>query len=386
MNVGQSPFAPKNIGSSTPWSRRSSTPGPLGLNDQSDPQACTERSRTPGLLGVNDGTLRTSFARPFSTETLTFLANATPLDVLKVCTPPLACQASFPNFTEDDFDVSESFQSVIIFDVDVLKKLAQEVVSDEKAPENTKKLFDAILTAKDIKAIIPVFKNLGFLGVAKESIVGGKSYFSLSGYAGKRGVNWLTDILRGSLKGTRYLDSTFKSMNMHVSNLDLIKSAKSGGRFMIGVAAGVNLLQYIMDEKVTLADFGVQTLTDTVKIYLAQMAAVGVLTAIGTVGVIPLGAAVVVGFAVGALLDWADKEFGVTEKLKLWANERQAELKNIGIALSKATDEALQDIANVGYQIVENATDYIQDQTDAMLNEIEREIRYRLGIPRMGSW
>ena len=180
---------------------------------------------------------------------------------------------------------------------------------------------------------------------------GGKPHIVIKGYPG----------LRTILNAPKYGLRNPKIMQMGLGKFGAIKGAKAGGILTVIVVAAFRVVEFFLTDKATLTELIGTLATDIVKIGIsvgASMAAValGAGAVFGAVAIGPLVAAIVVGAAVGVLLDWLDNKYHITEKV-IQALEQvgtfsviqfQA-IKNVAIDLrKKAIDEIGHKVEQIG--------------------------------------
>lgn len=162
--------------------------------------------------------------------------------------------------------------------------------------------------AQDVLLARSLINEVGLTGRAVTKNVNGTTYVILKGYPG----------LRQTLNGTRYLASHPKIVDLAIGQRGVNRSLVKGTRLTIYLTVPVNVLQYLVNEEVTLSRLIGSTATDLTKIGLATLVGAGAAYAAGAVTTVaagPLIAAIAVGLATGFTLDYLDGKFGVTNAL-----------------------------------------------------------------------
>ena len=393
---------------SSPFLCGSSRPGPLGRQ----PSKVCRRGDSPGSLGFNDGSTAVSRAEKFPPEILPFLATTPDRDLLQLCFPeiPHDQRAGFQGFdylsattaVQPTNSTAQPDVEVQVIDPDALRKLAKMISEEQKAagpkqPETAKAInlgdeesqrlhdwVNHIMAAKGIKDMIPVLKKLGITGTFYEKSIKGKRYMILKGYPGLRGGSWWNSLVRGSLRGTKYLEETFKTLRLEVGRADLIKSGVRGSGVTFVFVATIDVAQFFLDDQETLAELGVNIVVDLAKTILAAAGAtLLVLLAPVEVPALVAGlAGVAVCWLLSKGLDWLDSYFKVTERLKKWANEFEAQVAKIREEIVQAKEQAKRQI---GQAVIDMTRDLIQSMFrsggEAMKRYLWEQIRRHLTLP-----
>jgi len=183
----------------------------------------------------------------------------------------------------------------------------------------------------DTTTLARLFREFGATGLANDiqagkvnyylKVYNGKSHIIFKGYPG----------LRKTLSGTKYLAKNTKVLNMAIGKAGLIKSGLRSTAITIVLVGVVDVAQYLLNDKATLADLGVNLFSDLSKATIATAVgtAVGLLVA-GTLSgavIVPLAAAVAVGVIVSEGLNWIDEKLELTQSLSRWANREWRNMK-----------------------------------------------------------
>ena len=182
------------------------------------------------------------------------------------------------------------------------------------------KLAGYVAPAKDSLTAMQLCRELGIHGrVAVTTAADGSSYVIVKGYPGTRTI----------LTGTRYLTTHPKIVQLAIGRVGLAGTVLEGGMLTIVLYAGIDVLDYILNEHATLAMLSANLATDLLKVGISSVAsaAVGLLAGgFTTLAVGPLAAAIFVGIITGFALDYFDKQYGITDKLAALIDEYAHEL------------------------------------------------------------
>lgn len=132
----------------------------------------------------------------------------------------------------------------------------------------------------------------------------GKSYVVFKGYAGNRQV----------FKGTKYLAANPKVVRMAIGPKGIAASIKGGFVITFVLSVGVEVIDYLINDKATMSGLLGTLTADFFKIGISGIAAAITATAIGTTVVFgsiasaPFLVAIAVGVATGLLLERIDKK------------------------------------------------------------------------------
>jgi len=162
---------------------------------------------------------------------------------------------------------------------------------------------------RSLNAIEALRKEFGFACRAYER---GK-YIIFKGHAG----------MRNTIKGVRYLKNNSKVVGMGVGKMGVRNSVRVGGIITFVLVGAVEIAEYLASDDETLGDLAGDVASAGVKTAISAklaMMAGGALVAAQAPIVLTAGAVLVVGVAVGWLLDSTDQHFGITKKIRQWAN------------------------------------------------------------------
>lgn len=211
-------------------------------------------------------------------------------------------------------------EELIVIPADVLNKILQ----DKNIGEITLKIGDFLSAhATDItgaRQLQKLFKEFGFLGKAYQKTIKGKSFIIFKGRAG----------LRKIFTGTKYQISNSKILSFGIGKAGVARSIKVGPVLSLVFVNAWNIAEYFINDKGTLADLGVNIISDSVKTVLAGVAGgivAGVAVSLGAPIIVPIALGLVVGIVVGEILDRADNKWKITESIKIWANEVSRDIK-----------------------------------------------------------
>ncbi len=172
-------------------------------------------------------------------------------------------------------------------------------------------LADWVVPAKDVlRHVVPISKDLGFLGKVVLKTVNNTDYVIIKGYAGRRSF----------LTGTRYLSTHPKIMQLAVGRVGLKTTIRGGGVLTAYVTIGLELLKTVLGEK-ELTECGITIASDLIKIGIATIigeAAAMMVAGTATVGAIaagPLIVAIMVGVFSMMLIDTLDAKFKITDRV-----------------------------------------------------------------------
>jgi len=211
-----------------------------------------------------------------------------------------------------------SAQVVYIFDSE---ELINEYNTSQKSQLNSKRwqirdgygtyplgMDHASITTATLDAITAtrILKELGLNGKAIIRKSNGKSYTIFKGYPGKRSV----------LKGTRYLSSNPKLVEMAIGKVGVAKAVVKSSVIAFVLYVGINIFEHILDDGSTKAKLFGTLATDVTK--LAISSTIGAMAGIAAATVItfaagPLVIAVGVAILVGWGLNKADECLGITD-------------------------------------------------------------------------
>lgn len=198
-------------------------------------------------------------------------------------------------------------------------------------PETGKALVGQATNISDVYDMTRIYREFGRDGKAYIKRLNGKDYIIFKGWPR----------LRSAFKGTRYLVNNSRVVSFGVGNLGAAKSIRVGTIYTIAFINAWNIADFVLNDKMTLSDLGIQIASDTGKVILGALAGAGAAALIGggAVLVAPLAVGVVVGIAVGIALDYLDNKFKITEGIKQWANEKIEEYGKA--SASRATIDAV---------------------------------------------
>ena len=189
---------------------------------------------------------------------------------------------------------------------------------------------------RDSLTAIRLLRELGLTGKVVIKNYGGKTYVILKGYAGDRKL----------FQGTRYLYTNPKVIRLAVGPKGIRASVKGGFVLSVVLCTGINVFDYFIRDTATLFDLMGNVTSDIIKIGISSIAAaaaglaVGSVAVIGSIGAVPLIAAIAIGVASGYALNKIDEKIGATKALI-------DTYEKIGISLEKTVHE----IADIPHKI-----------------------------------
>jgi hypothetical protein len=181
--------------------------------------------------------------------------------------------------------------------------------------------------------------------VAATTAVNGRTYLIVKGHPGLRSV----------LTGTRYLESNIKVVRLAIGRLGVSMAIAGGAMLTVVLYAGIDLLEYILDDHATLSMLSGTLATDLMKVGISSI--VGLIMGLGvgvisTYAALPYVVAIVIGTGTNILLDYIDKTYGLTDKVVA------------------ALDKYAQEIAE--------KKENLEESLDLKYHEIEREVIWRM--------
>ena len=172
-------------------------------------------------------------------------------------------------------------------------------------------LVNWVVPTKDVLMhVVPIAKDLGFMGKVILKKVDNKDYVIIKGYPGRRTF----------LTGTKYLSTHPKIMQLAIGKVALKKTMRAGGKLTVYMTISLELLRLVLGTT-ELYECGVNIASDLAKIGVATvigeavgMAAAGSAT-IGAIAAGPIILAIVVGVGVGFALDYFDSQYNITNRV-----------------------------------------------------------------------
>jgi hypothetical protein len=166
-----------------------------------------------------------------------------------------------------------------------------------------------VAPVRDTMTAYQICKDLGIQGrAAVTTLADGRSYVIIKGYPGVRSV----------LTGTRYLETNVKVVKLAIGRVGLGAAVAEGAMLTIVLYTGIDILEYVLEDNVTLSMLSANLATDLLKVGIGAVASLAAGLAFGglsTIAVGPLVAAIFVGAATSAALDYFDSQYGATDKL-----------------------------------------------------------------------
>ena len=194
----------------------------------------------------------------------------------------------------------------------------------------------------DVVTMAKLIGDLGGIG-ARVYIksYGGKPHIILKGKAG----------LRTILTGTKYGIKNPKVVSMGLGKSGAIAAAKQGGILTIVLLSVYRVVDYFLTDEATLNQLIGTLATDVVKVGIATGASILAATAFGalTLAVGPIVAVIAVGVGVSLLLEYADNQLNITNRVIAGLDELEentqsyiAQKKNQVLdATEKAVDQVI---------------------------------------------
>lgn len=231
-------------------------------------------------------------------------------------------------------------------------------------------------SAKDTLLLGKLMGDLGYAGTrAYIKYYGGKAHIILKGYPG----------LRNILNGTKYGMQNAKVIKMGLGKYGAVQSAKAGGILTVIIVSIYRVADYFLTDSATLNQLIGTLATDVVKIGIATSASIAAATFAASSGIViafgPLVAVIVIGLAVTMLLDYADKKFGITEKVIAALDEISE--KGIDGIIAEKKQAVINKGKNIAGNIVESIIDYAVERAEETLNNIIDRLFRNIKIPQI---
>lgn len=179
--------------------------------------------------------------------------------------------------------------------------------------DGTKNIKKLVSYYNDANKLVYNLKGLGITAsIYKEKSV---QYVKITGYAGVRRI----------LKGTRYAINNPQILDLGIGNAGKNGSIISGARFCVWFSLAYRTVELIFKKDYKVSDFIGDITMDVAKIIVtifvtkiammigAGIAATGIVTVSIAAGIILI---VVIGFIITAVLDYIDKKYQLSDKLK----------------------------------------------------------------------
>lgn len=116
---------------------------------------------------------------------------------------------------------------------------------------------------KDTLTAVQLLKDFGLTGKLVLKEYGGKTYVILKGVPGSRKI----------FRGTRYLASNPKVVRMAVGPKGISKSVKGGFVLTIILCTGIEIFNYVINDRATLAELCGNITSDLIKIGISSICA-----------------------------------------------------------------------------------------------------------------
>jgi len=153
--------------------------------------------------------------------------------------------------------------------------------------------------------------------------------------------------MRTMLTGTRYLESNVKVVKLAIGRVGLGACVAEGAILTIVLYVGVDVLEFILEEHVTLAMLSGKLATDLMKVGISSVASLAAGLIVGgltTVAAGPLVAVILVGTISSLFLDYFDDQYGATNKLA-------AAIEEYGQELAKEHEEMRKTLGRAPHEI-----------------------------------
>ena len=160
----------------------------------------------------------------------------------------------------------------------------------------------------DAATLALVCKDLGLVGRAIPKVINGRQYIAFTGYAG----------LRTLFPGTIYSAMNRKIIKMAIGALGIKNMVRNGGILTFCITVPLTILECYLNDHHSLATFAGNLASDLIKIGIPALMASLFGMAVGTVTTIaaaPIATVIVVGIFTGAILNYFDDRYGLTERL-----------------------------------------------------------------------
>ncbi len=218
---------------------------------------------------------------------------------------------------------------LIVFPMEELKEEWRE-----RKMRTAHKFAGYVAPAKDSLTAYRLCRELGIHGrVAVTTAADGRSYVLVKGYPGTRSI----------LTGTRYLPTHPKIVKLAIGRVGLAATVAEGAMLTIVLYVGIDVLDFILDEHVTLAMLSGKMATDLMKVGISSVAAAAtglIATGSMTIAAGPLVIAIFVGTITSFALDAFDDQYGVTGKLAAAIDEYAQELSQRHEEMQKSLGRA----------------------------------------------
>ena len=195
-----------------------------------------------------------------------------------------------------------------------------------------------VAPVRDTMTAYQICKDLGIQGrAAVITLADGRSYVIIKGYPGVRSV----------LTGTRYLETNVKVVKLAIGRVGLGTSIAQGAMLTIVLYTGIDILEYVLEDHITLSMLSANLATDLMKVGIGAIASVAAGLIAGgftTIAAGPLIAAILVGTFTSIALDFFDSNYGATDKLAAAIEEYSQEVNKMQDDINNALRRAPHEI------------------------------------------
>ena len=205
-------------------------------------------------------------------------------------------------------------------------------------------------SADDAVTMAKLIGDLGGVGArAYIKSYGGKPHIILKGHSGLRRV----------LTGTKYGIKNPKVISMGLGKAGAITAAKQGGILTVVLLSTYRVVDYFLTDQATLSRLIGTLATDVVKVGIATAASIGAAAVMGgfTLAIGPILAVVVVGIGVSMLLENADNNLGMTNRVIAGLDELG---DNAGNYIAQQKRRALNATERAVNQVIDHVIDSAQ--------------------------
>lgn len=213
------------------------------------------------------------------------------------------------------------------------------------------------VNGKDVVTTSVLISQLGSFGIRATSYINhkGTELIKLSGYPGIRKV----------LNAPVFAAKNPKMVDLGLGKFGaggIAKSVVEGARLTFYVAAAYRILDFILNDETSLAEFIGSLATDAVKIGVASVASWGAGLAVSALFPFVIGptvAVVVIGLGTALLLNWLDTKFGVTDRVVEYIESAQQEF----VEEARKIEDGVWDLGEMfGKQMLRKGMEVIESE------------------------
>ncbi|MTH48782.1 PAAR domain-containing protein [Intestinirhabdus alba] len=229
------------------------------------------------------------------------------------------------------------------------------------------------VNGRDIVTASMLIQKLGSFGIRATHYVNhkGSELIKLTGYPGIRKV------LNAPVFAARNPKMVDLGLGKY-GGAGIAKNVVSSARLTFYVAAAYRILDFILNDETSLAEFMGSLATDVVKIGVASVVSWGAGMAAGAVFPFVIGptvAVVAVGLGAALLLSWLDEKFGVTDKVIEYIEAAQQEF----VQKAREMEEGIWDLgAMLAGRMLEKGARVVESEIRAFIRDSLRGITPRI--------